>query len=185
MMYALYTDDLILAGPDQAEIDQIIKEMKEVNKDSTIEGDLQDFLGVNIKRHKDGSIHLAQPHLIDQILDNLPLDDDNVSEKITLATLLKLLSRRSNSKPFDNSFNYQLVVGKLNYLEKSTRSNIAYITHQLAHFSSDPKKKHGQVIRWLGRYLRTLPKSYEVTRHNSASRRTQRFGSLGGRQFQR
>jgi hypothetical protein len=35
----------------------------------SIEGDIQDFLGVNIDRKDDGSIHLTQPHLIDQILE--------------------------------------------------------------------------------------------------------------------
>jgi hypothetical protein len=69
-MYALYTDDSILAGPGQAEIGQIIKEMQKANLDITIEGDFQDFLGVNIGKHEDGSIHLTQPHLIDQILND-------------------------------------------------------------------------------------------------------------------
>jgi hypothetical protein len=44
MMYALYTDDSILAGPAQAEIDQIIKEMREVKLDIAVDGDLQDFM---------------------------------------------------------------------------------------------------------------------------------------------
>ncbi len=35
-MYALYTDDSILAGPDKAEIDQIIKEMQEAKLDTAI-----------------------------------------------------------------------------------------------------------------------------------------------------
>jgi hypothetical protein len=153
-MYALYTDDSILAGPDQSEIDQIIREMEEAKLDITVEGDLQDFLGVNIERMPDGSINLTQPHLIDQILDDLRLNDDNVAEKTIPATSSKLLSRHSYSDPFDNSFNYRSVIGKLNYLEKSTRSDIAYITHQLARFSADPKKEHGQALRWLGRYLK-------------------------------
>jgi hypothetical protein len=48
MMYVLYTDDSILAGPDQKEIEQMVQQMKEVGLDITIEGDLTDFLGVNI-----------------------------------------------------------------------------------------------------------------------------------------
>jgi hypothetical protein len=145
-MYALYTDDSILAGPDQAEIGQIIKEMQEVNLDITIEGDLH-ILGVNIRKHEDGSIHLSRPHLIDQILDDLRLNNDNVSVDITPATSSKLLSRHSDSEPFDNSVDYQSVIRKLNYLEKSSRSDIAYIVHQLARFSLDPKKEHGQALR--------------------------------------
>jgi hypothetical protein len=155
-MYALYTDDSILAGPDQAEIDKIIKEMQQANLDITIEDNLQDFPGVNIDKHEDGSIHLTQPHLIDQILDDLPLNNDNISGKITPATSSNLLSRHSGSKPFDNSFNYRSVIGKLNYLEKSSRSDIAYIIHQLARFSSDPEKEHGQALRWQGRYLKAM-----------------------------
>ena len=153
-MYALYTDDSILAGPDKAEMDQIIKEMQEAKLDITIEGDLQDFLGVNIERKADGTIHLTQPHLIDQILKDLRLEDENVTTKPIPASSSKLLSRHSESEAFDGSFDYRSVIGKCNYLEKSTRSDIAYITHQCARFSTDPKQEHGKALRWLGRYLK-------------------------------
>ncbi len=56
VMYILYTDDSILAGPDPKEIDQVIEDMKKAKLDITIEGDLQDFLGVNIERKEDGTI---------------------------------------------------------------------------------------------------------------------------------
>jgi transposase InsO family protein len=154
-MYILYTDDSILAGPDEKEIDQIIKDMKKAKLDITIEGDLQDFLGVNIDRKEDGSIHLTQPHLIDQILKDLRLDGETVTGKTVPASSSKILSRHSSSEPFDNSFNYKSVIGKLNYLEKGSRSDIAYITHQCARFTQDPKMEHGQALRWLGRYLRS------------------------------
>jgi hypothetical protein len=155
-MYALYTDDSILAGPDLKEIDKIIADLKAAKLDITEEGDLEDFLGVQIERKKDGSIHLTQPHLIDQILKDLRLDNENMTTKTTPATSSTILSRHSNSEAFDNLFHYKSVIGKLNYLEKSTRSNISYITHQCARFTSDPKKEHGQAIRWLGRYLREM-----------------------------
>ena len=35
---------------------------------------------------------------------------------------------------------------KLNYLEKGTRPDIAYATHQLARFSSNPKQSHGDAV---------------------------------------
>jgi hypothetical protein len=54
VVYLLYTDDSILAGPDQKEIDQVIKDLKKAKLDITVEGDIQDFLGVNIEKHKDG-----------------------------------------------------------------------------------------------------------------------------------
>lgn len=68
IVYVLYTDDSIIAGPDKAKVDQVIEEIKKAKLDITIEGDIQDFLGVNIKRHKDGKITYSQPHLIEKIL---------------------------------------------------------------------------------------------------------------------
>ena len=153
-MYALYTDDSILAGPDEEEIAQIINDLKKAKLTITEEGDLEDFLGVQIERKKDGSIHLTQPHLIEQILKDLRLEDDKVTTKPIPASSSKILSRHSNSEAFDRSFDYRSVIGKLNYLEKTTRSDISYITHQCARFTSDPKKEHGNAVRWIGRYLK-------------------------------
>ena len=70
-MYALYTYDLILAGPQKYEIYQIIKEMQEANLGITIRGDLQEFLGVKIEKKANGMIHLTQPNLINKILKDL------------------------------------------------------------------------------------------------------------------
>ena len=68
-LYVLYTDDSLLADPDADEINQIIDELQtKANLSITVEGDLADFLGVNIDRKADGSIYLTQPHLIEQIL---------------------------------------------------------------------------------------------------------------------
>ena len=62
--------------------------------------------------------------------------------------------RHSQSEPFDKSFDYRSVIGKLNYLERGSRSDISYAVHQCARFCSDPKIEHGKAIRWLGQYLR-------------------------------
>ena len=70
-MYALYTDNSILAGPDKNKIDDIISDMRKAKLNITEEGKLEDFLGVNIEQIPDGTIHLTQPHLINQILDDL------------------------------------------------------------------------------------------------------------------
>jgi hypothetical protein len=131
--------------------------MRAAKLDITKEGELEDFLGVNIERKSDGTIHLTQPHLvIHQISDDLQLNNGNVTTKKTIALSSKLLSRHSASEAFDGPFNYsRSVIGKLNYLEKSTRSNIAYsITHQCAWFTTDPKQEHAQALRWLGQYLK-------------------------------
>ena len=62
-----------MSGPYSKYIDKIIKYLKKAKLDITVEGDLQYLLGVNIEMNLDGTIHLTQPHLIDQILKDLRL----------------------------------------------------------------------------------------------------------------
>ena len=81
------------------------------------------------------------------------MSKDDVSTKQTPAASSKLLKRHSDSEPFDNHFDYRSVIGKLNYLEKCTRLDISYAVHQCARFASDPKKEHGQAVKWICRYL--------------------------------
>jgi len=153
-MYLLYTDDSLLAGPDQKELDRIIEDMKKAGLAITMDGDIQDFLGVNVDRRQDGTIKLSQPHLINQILKDLRLDGENVASKATPAASSCILRTHADSKDFDKSFDYRSVIGKMNYLEKGCRSDIAYTVHQCERFSSLPKVEHGKAIRWIARYLR-------------------------------
>lgn len=152
-MYVLYTDDSLIAGPDKNEIEQVIKDLKKAKLDITDEGDIRDFLGINIELRKDGSVKLSQPHLIDQILEDINMTQANTKVKKTPALASKLLTRNAKGEKFDNSFHYRSIIGKLNYLEKGTRSDISYITHQLARFTENPRANHAQAVRWLGRYL--------------------------------
>ena len=89
---------------------------------------------------------------IDSILEDLHLQEDSHIKDIPMASS-KLLSRHKESEDFDHHFNYRRVVGKLNFLEQSTRGDISYATHMLARFSSCPKVEHGAAVKWLGRCL--------------------------------
>jgi hypothetical protein len=152
-IYIVYTDDSILAGPDEKELDAIIQQMKDVGLKITSEGGIEDFLGINIERKKDGSFILTQKRLIDSILTDLGLNRTNVLPKQTPTASSKILSKHPESPAFDGHFHYRSVIGKLNYLEKSTRPDIAYAVHQCARFTNDPRYEHGQALKWLGRYL--------------------------------
>jgi hypothetical protein len=152
-IYVLYTDDSILVGPDLDEIERTIQAMKDTGLELTVEGDLGDFLGVKINRRPDGTTEFTQPHLIDQILQDLRIANANVTTKDTPALSSKILHRHSESEKFDRSFDYRSIIGKLNYLEKCSRPDIAYAVHQCARFSADPRVEHGKAVRHLGRYL--------------------------------
>ncbi len=153
-IYVLYMDDSILMGPDFQELDKIIKDMKKVGLDLTVKGDISDFLGISIQHHKDGTVHLTQPHLINSILEGLGLHADNAKAKSTPVASSKLLSQHDDAPPHDESFHYRQIIGKLNHLEKSTQPHISYAMHQCACFSADPKQPHADTVKWLGRYLK-------------------------------
>jgi hypothetical protein len=53
----------------------------------------------------------------------------------------------------NDGFHYRSVIGKANFLEKSTRPDIAVAVHQCTRFSSDPKQCHADAVRYFGRYL--------------------------------
>jgi Reverse transcriptase (RNA-dependent DNA polymerase) len=152
-MYVLYTDDSILAGPDEQELDDIIAEIQSTGLKITSDANLDDFLGVNIDRRDDSTVHLTQTRSINSILSDLGLDKPNVAAKDVPCASSKLLTAHPRSAAFDGQFDYHSVVGKLLYLEKCTRPDLAYTVHQCASFAANPKYENGQAVKWLGRYL--------------------------------
>ena len=133
------------------EIESIIEEIKAAQLDITVLGDLKDFLGVNINKEDCGRIHVSQPHLIKQIIEQA--FQTNAKPRCTPAKASTILKQHRNLSSYTPEFNYKSIIGKLNYLERGTRSDISYATHQCARYSIDPKRPHVEAIRWLVRYL--------------------------------
>ena len=152
VIFIVYTDDGIFASPDKREVDKAIDEMKQ-HFDMEDQGDITDYLGVNVERQPNGDLKLTQPHLIQQVIDEVKLSR-RIAGKQTPAASTKILRRDEHAPPFDQRFNYRRVVGKLNFLEKSTRPDISYATHQVARFCEDPKATHGEAIEHVAKYLR-------------------------------
>jgi hypothetical protein len=152
----VYVDNSILMGPDDDEIEFL---MKSISSKFVIEdqGTLSEYLGIQIEYRKDGTIKLAQPHLIDTILRELGLlnnTNDVAKGKIVPATSTVILHQDVNGVRFNNAtFHYRSMIGKLNYLEKSTQPDLAYAVHQCARFTSDPKVSHAIAIKNIGRCL--------------------------------
>lgn len=97
-------------------------------------------------------MRLRQPHLERQICKELGLDE-KITSKRTPAASSKILKRHKESENFDNRFNYRSIIGKINYLEKGSRLDLAYAAHRAVRFVEQPKKEHGEVVTWLGKYI--------------------------------
>ena len=95
--------------------------------DMTDEGELADYLGVEIKELPNGTIKLSQPHLIlvQQIIDDMKFKRNTKARSTPAATTVKL-GRDLEGVPFDEDWDYRSIIGILNFLEKSTRCDLSY-----------------------------------------------------------
>ena len=150
-IFMVYTDDGILCGPDKNDIDACLTELSQ-RFEITDEGDIDEYLGVKITTLTTGQITLTQPHLIGSIISDMGFKD-NTKEKTTPAPSTASLNRDIDGSPHDESWDYRSIIGKLNFLEKSTRPDIAFAVHQCARYSSNPKQSHSAAVRYIVRYL--------------------------------
>jgi hypothetical protein len=148
----VYVDDGIFLGKDDEQLKTVIREIQGIGLDIEDQGHPADYVGVNIKRLKDGSYEFTQRALIDAIIADANLTDAKV--KPVPAKVSLQLHAFKDAPPFALDFNYQSIVGKLNYLAQTTRSDIMYAVHQVAKYSSDPREPHGEAILYLVRYLK-------------------------------
>jgi hypothetical protein len=119
------------------------------------EGDIENFLGINIKHtvNSDGTVQITmtQTGLIDQILEDVGLVGDKVSQKRTPAK--EILQPNPNAAPFDAEWNYRSIIGKLNFLAQNTRPDISMAVHMCARFVTNPNRVHQDAVKYLCRYL--------------------------------
>ena len=87
-----------------------------------------------------------------QIYKELGLDENTSTKKIPAASS-KILKRHEKSEKFEGTFNYRSIIGKVNYLEKGSRLDLAYSAHQAARFVEDPKLEDGEAVQWMGKYI--------------------------------
>ena len=159
LIFLVYIDDCLLLSPSDKLIDQGISDLRKAEPCFNMEdqGTVNDFLGIQVKHKQNGEITLTQPQLIASILNDLHLNKNNVHTRKTPSLSTILLHKDANGQPMTNEFNYRSVIGKLNFLEKSTRPDIAYAVHQCARFSVDPKQSHADAVKHIGRYLKGAP----------------------------
>ena len=159
-VFIVYTDDTILLGPDKDEIDLLVKRLSRSFKIED-QGDLSDYLGIKIERKPDGTLEWTQPTLIQSILKDLKLDGEDIKGRqnkpnikpVPAHTSVPLTDHRDSPDHNPKDFEYRQVIGKLLYLEKSTRPDISCAVHQCARHCANPKIQHTAAVKRIGRYL--------------------------------
>ena len=110
IIFMVYVDDGIFLGKDDEQLKASIREIQESGLNIEDQGHPADYVGVNIKKLKDGSYEFTQRALIDAIIADVGLEDS--TSKPVPAKVAILLHAFKDAPAFDLNFNYRSVVGK-------------------------------------------------------------------------
>ena len=58
-----------------------------------------------------------------------------------------------DGEPRHTPWNYQSVIGMMNYPQQSTLPDLAFVVHQCSLFCNDPKRSHKRSVKRIGKYL--------------------------------
>ena len=154
IIFLVCIDDCLIFGPTGHSIDSVITDLRACSHRFTVDdqGDIGDFLGVQVQKLSDGTIQLTQPQLIDSIIKDLHLQGGSNTKK-TPVVPTNLLHKDTDGTDMKPEFHYRSVIGKLNFLGKSTKPDISVSIHQCARFSERPKRSHAEAVKRIGRYL--------------------------------
>ena len=119
VVFLVYINDCIVLGPDNQAINRVVTDLHACSQHFTIndQGDIGDFLGIQIQKQDDGTIRLTQPQLIDSIIKDLHLQTGS-NPKSTLAVTTNLLHKDANGPDMLPDFQYRSVISKLNFLRE-------------------------------------------------------------------
>jgi hypothetical protein len=137
VIFIVYVDDGIFLGSSYKQLTNIITKLQNLDLNIEDQGHPANYVGVNIKRLRDGSIELSQRALIATIIKDIDLEDSKV--KSVPAKSNEHLHAHLDNPEFALNFNYRSLIDKLNYLAQTTQPNIMYATHQLTKYSSNPR----------------------------------------------
>jgi hypothetical protein len=147
IIFIVYIGKGIFLGSSDQQLCDIINKLRNLKLSIEDQGHLADYVGVRIKKLKNGLIELTQQALIDSIISDMVLGDSKA--KAVPAKVSKILHAHLDKPPFSLNFGYQSVIDKLNYLAQTTRPDNVYATHQLTKYSSNPTEPHGEAVFYL------------------------------------
>jgi hypothetical protein len=153
-IFIVYTDDTILLGADKGEIDLLVKRLGKTFKIED-QGNLSDYLGIKIEKTPDGTLEWTQPTLTQSILKDLKLDGEEIKGRqnkpnikpVPANTSVPLTDHKGSPDHNPKDFEYRHVIGKLLYLEKSTRPDKSCAVHQCARHCANPKFQHTAAVK--------------------------------------
>jgi hypothetical protein len=103
IIFMVYMDDGIFLGSNDLQLQEVIKEIQNLGLNNEDQGHPADYVGVNIKKLKDGSYEFTQRMLVDSIINDVGLKDAKV--KPVPAKVSLQLHTFKDEPAFDLNFN--------------------------------------------------------------------------------
>ena len=124
IIFIVYVDDELFLGPSDYRLTAMMEGLKESGLNIL---KIKVIIGINIKKHRDGTYEFSQS-----------------------SSCVVFEMRHLRSEPCHEcqefKFNYQSLVGKLNYMTQTSRADIILTIYKLSRFSAEPSKEHGLII---------------------------------------
>ncbi|XP_066333888.1 uncharacterized mitochondrial protein AtMg00810-like [Miscanthus floridulus] len=143
----LYVDDIVLTGTSSTLLRTVIDRLR---AEFTVRdmGALSFFLGIDVKRTKDG-FYLTQDRYAEDILER-----EGMTNCKPVATPIDAKGKLPADGPAVNdAHTYWSLAGALRYLTM-TRPNIAYAVQQVCLHMHDPRLRHMALLKHILRYVR-------------------------------
>lgn len=147
----IYVDDIIVTSSSNEAVTALLKDL---HSDFALQdlGDLHFFLGIEVKRNKEGGLHLSQEKYATDLLSKAgmqgckpSLTPLSSSEKLSLAEGV-LLNQEDGTK-------YRSLVGALQYLTL-TRPDISFAVNKVCQFLHAPTSAHWTAAKRILRYVK-------------------------------
>lgn len=146
----VYVDDILVTGSSSKEVSSLITALN-CHLSLRDLGQVNYFLGVEVKRTKEGWLHLSQTKYIKDLLLKAKMHlAKGVRSPMTPGQ--KLLSY--GSAPMENPQEYRSIIGALQYVT-ITRPELAFSVHKVCQFMHNPLEDHWKCVRRILRYLST------------------------------
>lgn len=151
LIVALYVDDLLLFSRTVEEI-QPLKEALSSAFEMKDLGEAKYVLGISITRNRSKkALVIDQEHYVRDLLQEHGLDDGR-TVKTPVEGYSNLVAVQQGD-PLTDIKAYQRLLGKLNWLVRACRPDVAFVVQKLSQFSHNPGAKHMGEDQRLLRYL--------------------------------
>ena len=154
---AIYVDDLIIVGNDQAAINKLKIELSTTFKMKDL-GRIHYILGIKIVYDAGKTITLSQAHYVDAILQRYNMDNARpagapIDPNVELAKPTE--DATAEERKHMATVPYMSAIGSLLYLAQATRPDLSFAVSLLSRYSSDPRPVHWTAVKHIMRYLRS------------------------------